>query len=485
MTQNPSIVWFRRDLRLADNRALAAALEHGGSVIPIFILPAKRGSWHHGEAVRWWLQASLQSLDGDLRARGSRLVLLRGSYLAVLRGLLVETGASAIFLNRLYEPEDVRLDAAVMKDVAAGGTKIESFDGSLLREPWTIHAKTGGPYRVFSPFHRVIVGAIPPARSSSAPRAIPAPKVWPRSNFIDDLGLNPTSARAAALRESCRPGERGAAELLDRFCRRPLREYPVDRDRPGRAGTSRLSPHLHFGEITPGRVFHAVAKAASARREPGWLKAAEAFQRQLVWREFAHHLLHHFPDTPNAPLRAEFAAFPWRRNKKSLEAWQKGRTGFPIVDAGMRELWATGWLHNRVRMIVASFLVKDLLIPWSDGARWFWETLVDADLANNTLGWQWAAGCGADAAPFFRIFNPTVQGEKFDPQGEYVRRWIPEIAALPDEWIHRPSEAPREVLESAGVRIGGNYPAPVVDHAAARVRALAALASMRRRGTNR
>lgn len=485
MNKGPSIVWFRRDLRLADNLALAAAIQRGGPVIPIFIWQSKREPWSPGVGARWWLHASLESLDRDLQARGSRLIFRRGSHHGVLRSLLAETRAAAIFWNRLYEPEAIRRDAALIEALAAQETMVETFPGSLLREPWTVGTKAGGPYQVFGPFHRAFIKALQPAAPFQAPRTIPAPEVWPPSASLDDLGFSPRQPRTAGFGDAWRPGERGAADLLDRFCRRPLREYPADRDRPGRIGTSRLSPHLHFGEITPARVFNAVGRAASVRREPGWHQAAEAFQRQILWREFAYHLLHHFPNTPVEPLRAEFTAFPWRRNKEWMEDWRKGRTGYPIVDAGMRELRATGWIHNRARMIVASFLVKDLLLPWSDGARWFWDALVDADLANNTLGWQWAAGCGADAAPAFRIFNPTLQGEKFDPEGEYVRRWVPEIAALPDAWIHRPWEAPHEVLRRAGVRLGTNYPTPVVDHVAARVRALAALASMKRQRLER
>ncbi len=278
------------------------------------------------------------------------------------------------------------------------------------------------------------------------------------------------------------PGEKGAAASLSRFLDEALADYPENRDRPDLPGTSRLSPHLHFGEISPGQVWQAVTARAAVDPERGVARGAEAFLRQLGWREFAHHLLHHFPRTPEEPLREEFSRFPWRRDEKGLEAWKEGQTGYPFVDAGMRELLETGWMHNRVRMIVASFLVKDLLIPWQRGAAWFLETLVDADLANNTLGWQWVAGCGADAAPYFRIFNPVTQGERYDPEGRYVRKWVPEIAALPAKWIHRPWEAPPDVLREAGVRPGRTYPEPIVDHRAARERALGALASMRKPG---
>lgn len=288
--------------------------------------------------------------------------------------------------------------------------------------------------------------------------------------LISDFELEPSIDWAGGLRETWQPGEEGAQDQLRRFRKEALADYEEGRNAPGSVGTSRLSPHLHFGEIGSGQVWRAVA----GRNSEAWL-------RQIGWREFAYYLLYHFPQTPDVPLRPEFARFPWKTNAKTLKAWQKGRTGFPLVDAGMRELWHTGWMHNRVRMVVASFLVKHLLIAWQEGAAWFWDTLVDADLANNTLGWQWVAGCGADAAPYFRIFNPTLQGEKFDPAGEYVRRWVPELAALPDEWIHQPSKAPPLMLKAAGVELGKTYPNPIVDHDDARKRALAALSTIRQK----
>jgi deoxyribodipyrimidine photo-lyase len=277
------------------------------------------------------------------------------------------------------------------------------------------------------------------------------------------------------------PGEKGAVAMLARFLDEGIAGYPENRDRPDLPGTSRLSPHLHFGEISSRQVWHAVTARTVSDPSRGVERGAQAFLRQLGWREFAHHLLHHFPETPEQPLREEFAAFPWRYDGKALSAWQRGETGYPIVDAGMRELLGTGWMHNRVRMIVASFLVKDLLLPWQEGAKWFLGTLFDADLANNTLGWQWVAGCGADAAPFFRVFNPMGQGRRYDPQGDYVRKWVPELADLPSKWIQCPWQAPEDVLSDAGVTLGKTYPRPMIDHAAARERALKAWRSLKKK----
>jgi deoxyribodipyrimidine photo-lyase len=303
----------------------------------------------------------------------------------------------------------------------------------------------------------------------------------PRSLRIGELGLGPRGSWASAFESIWRPGETGARGLLREFLSTSLESYDTLRDRPALKGTSQLSPHLHFGEISPRQVWDALRKkgARLTGSRNDWRRSR--FLTELGWREFSHHLLHHFPHTQTEPLRPEFGRFPWREDASSLRAWQKGMTGYPIVDAGMRELWATGWMHNRVRMITASFLVKDLRLSWLDGAKWFWDTLVDADLAQNTLGWQWTAGCGADAAPFFRIFNPALQGAKFDPQGEYVRRWCPELAALPDNWIHEPHRAPAQILRGARVELGRNYPLPMINHATARNVALDAYARMRQK----
>jgi deoxyribodipyrimidine photo-lyase len=470
-----AIVRFRLDLRLRDNPALRAALEGGGPVVPVYIWsPEEEGRWAPGAASRWWLDRSLRSLDEDLRRRGSRLIIRRGPPRAALAALVEETGAQFVAWSRRVEPAMARRDRELRAWLAARGVSVREVGGASLYEPGSIRSASGAPHQDFSAFWRACLRSTAPAPPEGAPRRIPAPRRWPASLDPADLGLEPEIDWAAGLRAAWRPGEAGARAALRRFLAGAANDYATGRDAPGRAGTSRLSPHLHFGEVSPRQVWHEV-------RRRGGLPARSTFLRELGWRELAHHLLRHFPRTPDRPLRPRFASFPWTRSPRLLRAWRRGRTGYPIVDAGMRELWHTGWMHNRARMIVASFLVKHLLVRWQDGAAWFWDTLVDADLANNTLGWQWSAGCGADAAPYFRIFNPVLQGAKFDPEGEYVRRWVPELARLPEAWIHRPWMAPETVRAAAGVELGRTYPAPIVDHAAARRRALEALSRTRAR----
>jgi deoxyribodipyrimidine photo-lyase len=448
MSRPTSLVWFRQDLRLSDNPALAAALERRAPVIPVFIwAPEEEGAWPPGAASKWWLGRSLAKLGAKLEKRGSRLVVRRGPTAAALGRLVAESGAAAVFWNRRYEPAAVARDSGVKSKLLESGLVAESFNGSLLFEPETIRNQSGQPFRVFTAFWRGCQAEIPAPPSKDAPKRLLAPDNWPHSLDPSELGLEPASDRAGGLDEVWQPGEAGAARQLKRFLEGVLAGYAVNRDRLGVAGTSRLSPHLHFGEIGPGQVWRAVL--GRMEENPG---AVQAHLRQIGWREFGYYLLHHHPESPRQALRREFAAFPWRMDPKRFRAWREGRTGYPLVDAGMRELRRTGWMNNRVRMVAASFLVKHLLIDWQDGAAWFWDTLVDADLANNTLGWQWVAGCGADRSPYFRIFNPTIQAGKFDPQGEYVRRWVPEL-----------------------------QPRPIIDHKEARGRALAALASIGKR----
>ena len=484
MSGGPTLVWFRRDLRLEDNPALHAALERGGPVIPVYIwAPEEEGVWSPGSASRWWLHQSLVALDARLRSKGSMLILRHGKSLAVLRTLIQESRAEAVVWSRCYEPAVSARDTEVEAMLREQGIRVESFKASLLFEPWTVANKEGRPFQVFTPFWKTCLAFSEPPSPLPSPGHVPGPDQWPATSSIQELGLEPRIDWAISMREMWRPGEQGAVDRLQHFLEEAALAYAQNRDRPDSPSTSRLSPYLHFGEISPRQVWRAVRKRAVRRRGAEAKQQTEAYLRQLGWREFAYHLLHHFPHTTQEPLRQEFSAFPWRTDQQQLRAWQRGRTGYPFVDAGMRELWTTGWMHNRVRMVAASFLVKHLLLPWPEGARWFWDTLVDADLANNTLGWQWVAGCGADAAPYFRIFNPVSQGEKFDPNGDYVRRWAPELKHLPAEWIHHPWEAPSSVLEKAGVELGRSYPLPIVGHTSARVRALDALNRIKQHAT--
>ncbi|HEY7642494.1 MAG TPA: deoxyribodipyrimidine photo-lyase [Steroidobacteraceae bacterium] len=471
MTQAGSagaIVWLRQDLRLRDNPALRAAAKLGGPIVPVYILcDAEEREFPPGGAARWWLHRSLAALGAELSSRGSQLSLLRGPALECLREVAARTGARAVFWNRRYEPAAVARDIEVKTQLRAADLVAESFNGALLREPWEIQNGTGHPYRVFTAFKRRVLEDLDPPAPLRMPTRWQAPRVWPESLPLAELQLLPDIAWYDTMARTWQPGESGAHARLRSFTRKPLDTYATTRDRPDQDGTSALSPHLHFGEISARQIWHALRGARAKVR-------GSVFASELLWREFAHHLLYHFPHTALQPLDRRFERFEWSGAASQVQAWQRGRTGIPIVDAGMRQLWATGWMHNRVRMIVASFLVKNLRIHWLEGARWFWDTLVDADLAANTLNWQWVAGCGADAAPYFRIFNPQTQSEKFDPQGDYLRRWVPELARLHAPHVHAPHAAPAAALEAAGVRIGVNYPAPIVDLAESRRAALAA-----------
>jgi deoxyribodipyrimidine photo-lyase len=480
-TRSPTVVWFRQDLRLQDNPALSAALQRGRPVLPVFILDeVGEGEWPAGGAARWWLHHSLAALDASLRARGSRLVLARGESGAVLRELIRESGADAVYWNRRYEPAVMARDRELKAALAAEGVEAKSFNAALLFEPHTVRNKTGGPFQVFTPFwrHCQTLAVELPVKLPAG--NLPGGEFLPRGKNLAELGLLPAMRWDAGLAAAWTPGEAAAMKRLRKFLAQSVEAYAARRDRPELDGTSALSPHLHFGEIGPRQIWAAVRALSKDSGVFPASRGAQVFLSEVGWREFAHHLLYHFPRTPAAPLREEFVRFPWRKDAGHLRAWQRGRTGYPIVDAGMRQLWQTGWMHNRVRMIVASFLVKHLRLSWQEGAAWFWDTLVDADLANNTLGWQWTAGCGADAAPYFRIFNPMLQGVKFDPEGAYVRRWLPELARVPADYIHRPWEAPGDVLARAGVMLGRDYPQPIVDHGEARAAALAALQEIKR-----
>ena len=425
----PTILWFRNDLRLDDNPALRDVLESGDVPVCVYVhAPGEEGDWAPGAASDAWRDRSLRALDADLRERGSRLRCFHGPTLQTLRSLVATTGATAVRWNRRYDPASELRDAAIKKALLGDGVDAQSSNGALLAEPWTLASKAGTPFRVFSPFWKTLLAQWQGTPTWDAPRAIGDVENAPEGVPIDALQLVPTRGWDAGFWNHWQPGEAGAREALEVFCDGALDGYDTSRNRPDQVGTSGLSPHLHFGELSPWRA----AAAAHALRGRASAVGIDSFVRELGWREFAHYLLHHFPETPHADFSPAFARFDWvRPRSQDLQAWQQGRTGVPIVDAGMRQLWHTGWMHNRVRMIVASYLTKHMRVHWREGARWFWDTLVDADLANNTLGWQWVAGTGADAAPYFRVFNPVTQAQKFDPDATYITQWIPELARLP------------------------------------------------------
>ena len=468
------LVWFRRDLRLSDNPALRAA-KHA-QIIPIYIhAPQEDGAWQAGGASRWWLHHSLTALATQLKASGSRLIIRMGDSLPVLQQLLVDTGAEAVYLNRLYEPASLARDSKILHALSHQGIHCQSFASALLFEPWQVQTKTGGAYKVFTPFSRTCQQLGLPTDISAAVRTLPAVATRLRSLAIDELQLLPTIKWDKKFYAHWQPGEATAQKQLHAFIKHRLSDYANGRDYPARATTSMLSPRLHFGEISPRQIVYAIEHARQHAKAAGFNTQAQDFLRELLWREFTHHILYHFPQTTHKPLNPRFAKFPWQsRHSKLLRAWQSGQTGFPLVDAGMRELWTTGTMHNRVRMIAGSLLCKNLGYHWLTGAKWFWDTLVDADLAQNSFNWQWVAGCGADAAPYFRIFNPITQSEKFDPEGIYIRRWVPELSRLPNKFIHAPWQAPAEILQVAGVKIGKSYPSPICDLKRTREEALLA-----------
>jgi deoxyribodipyrimidine photo-lyase len=472
----PSLVWFRLDLRLSDNPALTAAVDRGRKIIPLFILDDEDAeNWAIGGASRWWLHQSLDSLTKDMKAAHGDLILRRGSAEQILDDIIAETGADAVYWNRRYEPWAIARDGKLKDSLKKRGIAVESFNGALLTEPWEMKTGQGGPYRVFTPYWKAVRTTGEIAAPLPTPQSLSCVSTAPKSDLLSDWDLLPTRPNwASAFPDTWTPGADGAAQRLSDFLDEHVFAYKDQRNDPGKPGTSRLSPHLHFGEISPRQIWHAaIAKSLAETGEP-MSGGVMTFLSEVVWREFSYNLLYHFPKLPTDPLRGEFAAFPWLEDDEGLKAWQTGMTGYPIVDAGMRELWTTGWMHNRVRMITASFLIKDLMIHWSAGEAWFWNTLVDADLAANAASWQWVAGSGADAAPYFRIFNPILQGEKFDPDGTYVRQWVPELADLPDKVLHKPWEASPMELRAAGITLGESYPERIVDHGFARDRALAA-----------
>lgn len=480
MPEAPTVVLFRLDLRLSDNPALRAATDREGGVVPFYVFDEKsEGYWPLGGASRWWLHHSLTSLNESLVAQGSRLIVRRGETLREIREVIRETGAVAVYWNRRYEPSWIKQDNAMEQALSKTGIELREFNASLLFDPDLILNKEGKPFRVFSPFWRNCLSHAKNLTSLPAPKKLARPADWPTSLSVGDLELLPKIPWDVGLVERWKAGEKIAQKRLAKFTR-AAGSYAKARDFPAEEATSQLSAHLHFGEIGPRQVWKAIERLSRTSGVFPVDSGAQKFLSEVGWREFAYHLLYHFPNTPREAMNPKFRKFPWfaDRGGVKLRDWQRGKTGYPLIDAGMRELWKTGWLPNRVRMVAASFLVKHLRINWTYGAAWFWDTLVDADLANNTLGWQWIAGSGADASPYFRIFAPVTQSEKFDPRGSYIRRWVPELAKLPTRFIHAPWQASEEVLREAGVELGKTYPRPIVDHETARREALAAYATL-------
>ena len=471
------LVWFRQDLRIDDNPALAAAVKTGRPIIPVYIhAPDEEARWTPGGASKWWLHHALESLDLELQKHGNKLVLRNGATLQNLLDICKSHHVSDVYWNRRYEPAIIGRDADIKQQLRNQGIGAESFSASLLFEPHTIENRSGKPFRVFTPFWRHLRTLQVEEPVTVDASRLAAPLKAPQSTPPDQLKLLPGIPWDKGFYQHWKPDLKSAGHALDEFVRHRVSRYRDRRDLPAVNGTSRLSPYLHFGQLGPRQVWQAMLDAGPMDG-PGEF----TFLTEIGWREFAYHLIFHFPETPERALNKGYGEFPWQPDDHYLKAWQTGQTGYPIVDAGMRQLWQSGWMHNRVRMIAASLLVKHLLQPWVAGARWFWDTLVDADLASNTMGWQWTAGCGADASPYFRIFSPMLQGAKFDADGEYIRTWVPELKHMPAKYIHQPWEATDGVLKKAGVDLGKDYPKPIIDHKVGRERALAALSENKQR----
>jgi len=471
MSDSPAIVWFRRDLRVADNPALTEAAATGRPIICLYIYETGVAR-PLGAASLWWLHYSLKSLKENLSTLGAKLVLRKGVAKDVLDSLIQETDAKSVFWNRRYAEEAIARDKDIKTDLSQRALTVKTYRANLLSEPWTVEKKTGGYYKVFTPYWRAAQNHIDTQDPLPALDKIHAFQGDLKSEDLEDWDLLPqTPDWGVKMKPYWQIGSDGAAKALASFLDGPVEDYPDDRNRPDKeAGTSHLSPHLAFGEISPRQIWDACKDNLVASRK---------FLAEIGWREFSYVLLFHNPKLASQNFKRDFDGFEWEENEHALERWQQGQTGYPFVDAGMRQLWQTGWQHNRVRMVTASFLIKHLMIDWRRGEEWFWDTLVDADPASNAASWQWVAGSGADASPYFRIFNPFSQGEKFDPNGDYVRKYVPELTNLPNKFIHRPWDASEFVLKEAGVILGKTYPLPMVDHKKARERALAAYKNTR------
>jgi deoxyribodipyrimidine photo-lyase len=469
MSKDTCIVWFRRDLRLHDNPAWNAAVKSGCEIIPFYThSPSEEGKWRHGAASNWWLHHALQDLSNQLASYGLTLTLRNSdTAIAALTALTKEVTVKAIYWNRCYEEQSVKRDTLIKETLSNDGISVRSFNGNLLFDPLEITNKSGSPYKVFTPFWKsCLTLVIPRPETITFQQTETSPHNCLESDGLDSFALLPKIPWDSEMNAFWQPTRSGGKKLLKQAIAKSS-DYQDLRDIPSTDGTSRLSPYLHFGQISPAEFHHEVLTRCTAKDH-----AQTGILRQLFWREFSAHLLYHFPHTHDQPLRNEYQNFPWNFDTDLLEKWQRGQTGYPIVDAGMRQLWKTGWMHNRVRMVTSSFLVKHLLQPWQEGAHWFWDTLVDADLANNTQGWQWIGGCGADASPYFRVFNPILQSKKFDPTAAYIKKWIPELSEVPAKLIHAPWEMEPLELAAAGVKLGTDYPEPIIGHQEGRKQAL-------------
>lgn len=473
----PIILWFRKDLRLTDNPALTAAVEDGAPILPLYILEEDTNNpWPLGNAQKWWLHHSLSQLNETFLKLGGQLFLKRGNPQEILGELVKTVRAKEVYWNRCYEPYALHRDNYIKENLQSLGVRVKGFKGNLLFEPWEVLNKQGTAFKVYTPFWKECLSKLDVQKTLSKPKKLNLYNASVLNENLSDFKLLPQNPDwSLNFYEVWQPGEMNAEKLLKEFLDHRVHEYTLKRDYPAINGTSRLSPHIHFGEISVRQIVEQLKFSKEFKKETG----DEVYLSELGWREFCYSLLYHFPELPERNFQITFNDFSWENNDANLRDWQKGRTGYPIVDAGMRELWTTGWMHNRIRMVVASFLTKHLLLPWQQGEKWFWDTLLDADLASNASGWQWVAGCGADAAPYFRIFNPVLQGEKFDPEGDYVRRFVPELRQLSKQYIHKPWLAPTEELEKGEVVLGKTYPYPIIDHGKARQRALQAYKNIR------
>lgn len=479
LQETPCILWFRQDLRLTDNPALHEALRSGKPIVAAFILDDESaGVWKWGSASRWWLHHSLKSLEKSLSKHKVQLVIAKGDSEKELYRILKETKADAVYWNRLYQPFAIKRDTKIKERLQDDGYTVQSENSNLLHEPWSVKNQSGSFFKVYTPFSKACFAKPDPVQPLPAPKHIQGCTPI-KSLSIEDLNLLPDLDWDKEFYDFWEPGEKGAQEKLEIFLDEGIQNYKEGRNYPNQESVSRLSPHLQWGEISPRQIWYAVRAYEVSVKNKAILENTTCYLKEILWREFSYSLLYNCEDLPRNPINKNFRYFPWVEDDVALEAWQKGQTGYPIVDAAMRQLWTTGWMHNRCRMVVGSFLVKDLRIHWHHGEAWFWDTLVDADLASNSASWQWIAGCGADAAPYFRVFNPSLQSVRFDAKGDYIRRYVPELKNMPDKYIHSPWEAPKEILEKAGVVLGKTYPKPIVDHSVARDKALEAYKSIK------